>query len=181
MTLLDAAQAYQELMKYRYVFLLGRKGIAETLTLEFTKEAFHHLAGLHKIGIARTRNKKYALEYILENDDVPEIENRDILIDRWNCICSLKEMIESNRIVFRMQKKEFPGSQIKADYLMTKEQCIFFIKDSEPLSIFTAREDQLKNAARNLRLTTLKIDREEIDSGTIETLYEFNKNEPSEK
>ncbi len=64
---------------------------------------------------------------------------------------------------------------------MTKEQCIFFIKDSEPLSIFTAREDQLKNAARNLRLTTLKIDREEIDSGTIETLYKFKKNEPCEK
>ena len=56
LTLLDAARAYQELMKYRYVFLLGHKGIAETLTLEFTKEAFHHLAGLHNIGIARIRN-----------------------------------------------------------------------------------------------------------------------------
>lgn len=35
LTLLEAAEAYQELMKYRYVFLLGHKGIAETLTLEF--------------------------------------------------------------------------------------------------------------------------------------------------
>ena len=173
MTLLDAARAYQELMKYRYVFLLGHKGIAETLTLEFTKEAFHHLAGLHKIGIARIRNKKYALDFILESKDVPKIESRDVLIDRWECICRLKEMIESNRIVFRMQKREFPGSQIKADYLMTKETCIFFIKDNGPLSIFTARDDQLKNAARNLKLTILKIDREEINSGVIETLFVF--------
>lgn len=82
MTLLDAARAYQELMKYRYVFLLGHKGIAETLTLEFTKEAFHHLAGLHKIGIARIRNKKYALDYILENKDVPKIESRDVLMQQ---------------------------------------------------------------------------------------------------
>ncbi len=38
MDLLDAAKAYRELMKYRYTFLLGHKGKAETMTLEFTKE-----------------------------------------------------------------------------------------------------------------------------------------------
>lgn len=65
MNLLDAAKAYRELMNYRYTFLLGHKGKAETMMLEFTKEAFHHLAGLHKKDLERVKNKKYALDYIL--------------------------------------------------------------------------------------------------------------------
>lgn len=166
----DAALAYRELMKYRYKFLLGHKGRAETLVLSFPKEAFHHLAGLHKIGLSRVRNKKYALDSILD-DEITVEDSRQVMSDRWDCVCDLKRMIESNSLVFRLQKKTFPGSQIRADYLITEAQCLFFIKDGEPLSIFTARDDQMTNAHRSLRLTTLMIEREELETGIVETLY----------
>ena len=58
MTLNDVASAYQELMKYQYRFLLGHKGKAETMVVSFPVEAFHHLAGLHKKDVERTKNKK---------------------------------------------------------------------------------------------------------------------------
>lgn len=171
MNLLDAAKAYRELMNYRYTFLLGHKGKAEMMMLEFTKEAFHHLAGLHKKDLERVKNKKYALDYILVDGIIPQADFSYEIQDRWNCICSLKAMIESNSLIFRLRNRELPGSNIRADYLLTDDFHLFFVDQSQPVSIFTAREDQLRNAARCLRLTTLKITREDIFTGSIETIF----------
>ncbi len=127
MDLLDAAKAYRELMKYRYTFLLGHKGKAETMTLEFTKEAFHHLAGLHKKNLERVKNKKYALDYILDDGIIPQADFCDDILDRWNCICNLKYMIESNSLIFRLRNRALPGSCIRADYLVTDNVHLFFV------------------------------------------------------
>ncbi len=134
MDLLSAAKAYRDLMRYRYTFLLGHKGKAETMTLEFTKEAFHHLAGLHKKALERVKNKKYALDYILIDGIIPQADFSDEVLDRWDCICNLKAMIESNSLVFRLRKKELPGSSIRAEYLLTDDLHLFFVDQSQPVA-----------------------------------------------
>jgi len=170
-TLKDAALAYHELMKYRYSFLLGRKGKTETLVLSFPKESFHHLAGLHKRDIMRVKNKKYALEIILDGEDITKGDFSKAQIDRWNCLCRLKTIIETNSFVFRLLKQQLPGSKIHAEYVLTDQTVLYFVKTGEPVSVFTAREDQLVNVNHSIRLTTLKIERENLETGLIESIF----------
>lgn len=171
MTLYDAALSYKELMHHRYYFLLGHKGKSDSLILSFPKENFHHLAGLHKKDIARFKNKKSALDQILQDDKLIQGDISDELIDRWTCICTLKKLIESNNLVFRLHKHRFPGSSIQSDYILSDNTVMFFIDEGEPVTIFTAREDQLNNLNRCLKLKTLKISKENIDDGSCETIF----------
>ena len=162
-------------MKYRYEFLPGRKGKAETLTLCFAKESFFHLAGLHKTGDTRVQNKKYALERILEGASPAATED---LEGRWTCICRLKDTIGNNRLTFRLNDRCLPGSGIRADYLPVDGNLFCFVKDRQPTSVFIAREDQLRNAARCVRLTTLRIIRENLETGGTETICLSNSFRP---
>lgn len=171
MTLYDAALSYKELMQHRYTFLLGHKGKSENLVLSFPKENFHHLAGLHKKNIERFKNKKSAFDQVLQGDQLVYGDVPDELTDRWNCICSLKALIESNNLVFRLQKHQLPGSSIKSDYILSDNAILFFIDNSEPVSIFTARKHQLDNLNRCMRMKTLMISKENIHDGTCETIF----------
>lgn len=180
MTLKETATAYKELIRYQYVFLLSHKGKAETLTISFPKEAFHHLAGLHKKQLERTKNKKHILDSILEDGIPDQIAVTDEILDRWECICNLKEMIESNRLVFRLIKHMLPGSRIEADYVLSDNIHLFFVNDGIPVSVFTAWGDKLKNVSRCLRLTTLKIERRDMENETLETVYISDRYRPEE-
>lgn len=171
MTLFDAASAYRALMKYRYRFLLGHKGKAETLVLSFPAEAFHHLAGLHKKEIERTKNKKHILEAILAKPEDFNACFSEEILDRWECMIHLREMIESNSLVFRLRNGALAGSRIMADYVLSDDIHLFFVRSGHPVSVFTASENKLKNVSRCLRLTTLKIDREDTETGITETVY----------
>ena len=83
----------------------------------------------------------------------------------------LKKLIESNNLVFRLHKHRFPGSSIQSDYILSDNTVMFFIDEGEPVTIFTAREDQLNNLNRCLKLKTLKISKENIDGGACETIF----------
>ena len=133
--LVKAAEAYRELSNFRYTFLLGAKGRSETMTIEFPETSFYHLAGLHKIGLERSRNRKHALEYILSGDMPLLKEVSDEILVRWKAITELKFLIENNQLVFRYKRHEFKGSNIVADYLMSDEQYMFFVGGSVPVSM----------------------------------------------
>ena len=167
----QSAEAYQRLSAFRYKFLLGRKGQSYELTIEFPASAFWHLAGLHKLRIEAIQIKKHALQAVLEGKVKPvQTVNPDILT-RWQGICNLQELIESNNAVFRYRKHEFYGSNIRAEYLMTDLHTMFFIDENNPVSIFTPTSDQIQQVNKCPKLSTLKIVREKIATGESSLLY----------
>ena len=165
-----AAEAYYTLTGYRYTFLLGRKGRSCELTLNFPKAAIHHLAGLHKTGLERAKNRKTTLDYILSAADVDISPSEDVRA-RWDAIRRLQTMIESNAVVFRYRGHEFKGSRIQADYLLSGDMLMFFVANGEPVSIFCPTAAQRDQERLCPRYTTLKITRESVDGGYSETLY----------
>ena len=170
--LVNAAEAYRELMRFRYTFLLGAKGRSELMTIEFPATSFYHLAGLHKIGLERSKNRKYALEYVLSGK-LPMLDgiNDDVLV-RWRAIIGVKSMIETNQFVLRYKQHEFKGSSIIADYLMSNDHYMLFIGGNVPVSIFTPSQDQRTQEIRCPKLTTLWIDRKELTTDVIKRIYQ---------
>ena len=169
--LTQAAHAYCELQQYQYHILLGHRGKTTSLTIEFPSSAFHHLAGLHKAGYERVKNKKNALEYILDEGVPDNLQLGKMIEDRLLGILQLKQMIEANSLIFRYRGHEFPGSLIDADYLVCDNCYLFFINENYPESIFTPTSNQTEAAKRCMRFTTLKIERERISDGQMEMIY----------
>lgn len=167
----QSAKAYSALMPYRYHFTLGHKGRITPLVIEFPVEAYHHLAGFHKIGFAQLNNKRKALSAILSGVVTAEQVARAgyCLVDRWQGICHLQAMLEENKAVFRYRGHERADSNIVADYLLVDVQTIFFVAADHPASIFGQKG---QNYERNCpKLTTLLIEREEVSSGIRTELY----------
>ena len=169
----ESAAAYLALSAYRYHFLLGKKGRQYALALAFPREAFWHLAGLHKTRVEAFKIRKHALEAALSgNIHAEKISDADgALRARWRCICALQAMIESNACVFKYRGHEFKGSSIRAEYLLTNRQIMFFVDDSMPVSIFEPTAGQLVSAQNCPGLTTLQIEREIIASGERTVIY----------
>lgn len=169
----QCALAYEDLMSFRYVFTLGLKRNAYTVRLGFPEKAFHHLAGLHKTGFAALRHGvgKSTLKRVLAG----EITQRQVekagfsLADRWEGICRLRGMIESNRIVFQYRKSHHPGSIIDAEYLISDQQTLFFISGESPASIFGQRGQGYEKGCA--RMTVLRIEREDLRCGSVCELY----------
>jgi len=166
-----SAQAYQELIPFRYHFTLGHKGELRHISLHFPEVAYYHLAGLHRVGIAALSNKKKALEVILLKRVTHEhiIGAGVALEDRWMRICRLKEMIEVNRIIFCYRGHEQPGSMIQADYLMVHEGFALFMAGETPASIFEQRARRYEKGCP--RFVTLKIEREDKLTGRKMNLF----------
>lgn len=167
----QCAHAYKELAVFKYHFLLGKKGSSYHLTIEFPEESFWHLAGLHKLRMEIFKNRKKALQIILDGSIGNYSIDDSQIISRWTSICHLKELIESNRVVFKYKSHEFKGSVIKAEYLMVDEKTMFFVREGYPVSIFCPSDDQRLQARKCPSLITLRILREEVSSGIINELY----------
>ena len=167
----QSAEAYKRLSVYRYTFTLGRRGKTYTLILEFPEASFWHLSGLHRTRTEAVKVKKNALQAVLNGEvTVSPTENPDI-ISRWQGICDLQMLLESNNAVFKYRGHEFYGSYIRAEYLISDQQTMFFIDGDSPVSIFSPTPDQLVQMRNCPKLTTLKIERETIASGEKQTLY----------
>ena len=167
----QSAEAYQELMMYRYHFLLGRKGQLYRVSVEFPEESFFHLAGLHKLRVEVFKNRKAALQAALSGNTAGASTNDPEVLTRWQSICRLKELIETNRIVFKYRSHEFKGSFIRAEYLLMDEETMFFMCDGYPVSIFGPTNNQRQQAQKCPRLVTLRIAREEIATGEMRELF----------
>lgn len=168
----QCALAYQELMTFRYHFVLGRKGVQYHLMIEFPEECFRHLAGLHKTGVEAFKMKKNVLQAVLSGKVCGNAITDATLGARWTGICNLKTLIESNSAVFRYRQHEFKGSDIQAEYLLTDMMTMFFIDGNCPVSIFVPTANQLEQVRRCPRLTTLQIVRERIGTGETCIVYE---------
>jgi hypothetical protein len=170
--LYQSAVAYQELMKYEYTFLIGRKMKAETIMISFPEERYHHLAGFQKVSFDSLKNRKTALERVLSgkptHDDFQKAGYS--LEDRWMGLCQLKEMIETNRFVFHYHKGKDVNSKIDADYFMINDACYFFILSPKPVSIFKNCDHSY--ATFGSKCATLQIWRREIQTDVRELLFQ---------
>lgn len=169
--LMKSALAYKELMPYRYHFKLGFRQKLYEIHLCFPQDAYHHLAGFHKIGFAQLKNRKSALSTVLAGGVTQaQVQSGGYhLEDRWQGILHLKRMIETNQTVFYYQGHEKAGSSIRADYLMVDERTTFFIVDHKPQSIFAHRDCSYEKGCP--RFATLMIEREETETGSRTLIY----------
>ena len=169
----QSALAYFKLSAYRYHYILGRKGKLYAYTLAFPQEAYKHLAGLHKTRIEAFKVKKSALMAVLSGkvSETDVVEHREELYIRWSRICCLQAMIEANACVFRYRGHEFRGSTIKGEYLIADRNTMFFINDGVPVSLFCPTDDQLLQVRQCPKMTTLQIQREEIGTGSFNTIF----------
>jgi len=159
------------LMPFRYRFTLGHKGQLHQINLYFPETAYYHLAGFHRVGVSALSNKKRALEAVFAGRVIHAhiVMAGAALEDRWAGICRLKEIIETNRVIFYYRGHEQPGSMIEGDYLITHESVAFFITGETPASIFEQKVRRYETGCP--RLVTLQIDREEVTTGEIICLY----------
>ena len=169
----QSALAYKELMPYRYIFTLGLRNKSYTVRLGFPENAFYHLSGLHKMGIAALKRDKAPLQKILEGKVTQEMVRKagvDIE-DRWIGICRLKNMLENNQIVFQYRSNHHRGSIIKAEYLIYDEETLFFIHGESPASIFGQKHQGYEAGCP--RMTVLRIQKEKTETGEIEEIYRY--------
>ncbi len=178
--LMQSALAYRELMQYRYIFTLERKGEASTVRVTFPESAYHHLAGFHKASFAALRNKSKSLRTILD----AKVTAADFAAagyafeDRWSSLCHLQDMLESNQAVFRYRGHERADSRIAADYLLQDDLTVFFIADEHPASIFGQKGQHYEQNCP--RFTTLQIVRENVDTGEQVVVYRAASYKPLE-
>lgn len=119
-----SAIEFNKLIKYQYHFKIARKNVLKEFVLNFEKEDFYHLAGLHKLkDIAKVQERKHStvfqnildgeitLNNIIRSDMYSEMENRLLPLTH------LQYCLESNQIIFQYLEKNIKFSRIQADYL----------------------------------------------------------------
>ena len=116
--------AFNELLNIEYNLILGRKGKSVTLHIVFDKKDCFHLMGLQYLeDIMELKsdrgkifdailNRQITAEYIETSSYYSKI------CDRVHLLPYLEYVFDSNKTIFKFNKKEIPHSKIRADYLM---------------------------------------------------------------
>lgn len=86
----QTAEGFLSLLDTQYHMIIGRKGKAVELTVEFKPIDFHHLMGLGK-----------------------QIENRFVPLSH------IEQIFDDNKLIFRYNEKRQQFSLIEADYLLS--------------------------------------------------------------
>lgn len=171
--LLQSAIAYQTLMDYEYKIVGGRKRQTIEVSISFPQDAYHHLVGFQYSRIAKLKGQKTALRCILNREVSFEMLKTSGFKhwDRVQSLIDLKECLESNRFVFRYRTHECPYSQIKADFLFSWDDVIFFTAEGIPVSLFV-NQKQTDYTQKCPQYTVLRIDRTNKITGETCTVYQ---------
>lgn len=127
-SLQKCAKAFDQLTRYQYHFVIGRKGQTLKFTVSFDPSDFHHLAGLHKLKdnvrlqtgqrsaiFQDILDGKYPFEPIKHSAYFREMEQR------LTPLSHLEKFMDSNEIIFRYNEKANRFSAIQADYLLQND------------------------------------------------------------
>lgn len=127
-SLQKCAKAFNQLTRYQYHFVIGRKGQTLKFMVSFEPSDFHHLAGLHKLkdhvrlqtgqrsAIFRdVLDGKYPFEQIKHSAYFSEMEQR------LAPLTHLEEFLDSDEIIFRYNERANRFSAIQADYLLLND------------------------------------------------------------
>ncbi len=123
-TIKDCVSAFLSLLNTEYEFVLGRKCVAVTLRLAFSKKDCFHLMGLQYLKdrpeLNRDRGKVFdeILAGIISPNQVESSNFYSKIENRVNFLPLLEHLLDSNDTVFKYNKKANIYSVIDADYLM---------------------------------------------------------------
>ena len=119
----ERAVAFRHLMDYRYKIILGRKGKATELSINFEASDFFHLIGLHKLPDiinGRLPSAKIFYDCLKGNityDRLTQSASFNKLGDRFTYFDRLEEILDSNDMIFKCNTATLKGfSRIIADY-----------------------------------------------------------------
>ena len=177
--LMKSARAYRMLENYSYTIVGGRKGSTIAVQITFPEDAFHHLAGFHHTRIVALKEQKTAISSIIYGAVTYDqlLGNGYTSEDRLEAICSLQENLENNRLVFRYRKHEQAFSKIKAEYMFTWNNNMFFIDNGIPVSIFENKK-HVDYTSGCPRFTVLQIKRKYVKTGKEITIYHHSSYNP---
>lgn len=181
------ALGFDELLKCKYHFILGRKGKIKEFTISFDKSDFHHLAGLHKLkDNAKIQYGKRAdifdsiltgditLEQIQKSEFYKQMENR------LEPLCHLEEFLDNNDLIFRYNEKVNQYSVIKADYLLENQfegQSVYLFlgarekEENEQMCRTFFPKQEVDYSIGQAKYTLLKKEKINIESGKVRIQY----------
>lgn len=144
-----AAEGFHSLLDIQYHIVIGRKGKAVDLTVEFKPMDFHHLMGLGKLKDLRiaTQNREFVFSEILNGHIsysfisssryIQKIENRFIPL------AHIEQIFDDNHLVFRYNAKKQKFSMIEADYLLSTlfsgNDIYVFLQEKTPSGLYFCR------------------------------------------
>ena len=125
--LTKSAKAFERLLKTEYTFKAGHKNKLISLKVNFMKEDFFHLVGLHKLrDIEKLNDPSFSKSRIFDAvadgtitfDDLQKSVFFDEIDSRIRYFCQLEELLDKEDLIFRYYKNKVKGSGISADYLL---------------------------------------------------------------
>jgi len=126
--ILAAAKAYTHLLDVEYRIVLGKKKKQISLSIDFEKLHFYHLAGLHYLkDLADTLKGDRAIVFdkILNGNITQALletsRHYPEIAERIQYLTFLESIIDSNKTVFKYNKKLEAFSAIQADFLLKNE------------------------------------------------------------
>ena len=123
--LFACAKAFESLLDAEYRVIIAHKTNSIELRITFNAIDFHHLMGLGKLKDLRIHREnrtdvftkiisgKITYDKIKNSRYIHEIENR------FEPLCQLEDLLDSNYLTFRYRQQQNPTSTIIADYLLS--------------------------------------------------------------
>ena len=182
----EVLESFKNLFDIEYEFVLGRKGKNITLTVNFQKRHFFHIAGLQhlkdlpRIAISaekvfdKIESGKISAEYIESS------QNYEFIRARIDFIPRLQEIFDSNDTIFKYNPALQAFSVIEADFLMKNEMVgtrLFTFLSKSPDGSYFCRSffpDNKKDyAERQTNWTVLFKKKRCKSSGAEEVLFRY--------
>lgn len=186
--ILDAQKAFSKLLDIEYQFVLGRKDKTVTLTIEFQKYHFFHLAGLQYLkdlpGLFIPAEKVYNQ---IESGQLPvsyieSSNNYNYVKGRVEYLPSLEYIFNSNDTIFKYNPELQAFSVIEADFLLRNEInkvpiFVFLSKDkNEKYFCKTFFPQEKKDYTERQTKWTVLFKKKIVKSTNTETVLYKNKN-----
>ena len=181
----DCVDAFSRPLDKQYKIVVGRKGVARTLYINFAKSDCFHLMGLQYLKDREELNKDRAKIFDEIKDrkiDAGHIEKSSFygkIQDRIDMLPMLEMLFDSNDTVFKYNSHQNLFSMIQADYLMknTVEMKNIFIflsqeSDNEYFCRSFFAQDKVDYSANQPKWTLLYKEKMDKSSGEKEILYD---------
>lgn len=135
------AKSFEHLLDTKYHIVIGRKGKLTELNILFEPTEFHHLIGLHKLHdlrLARGNREKIFYQILagsISLDDVKKSLYFSAIQKRMEPFGKIEDFLDSNKLIFRYNKKLQSFSLIQAEYLLStpyKSTDIYIFLDQRP-------------------------------------------------
>ena len=184
--ILDCVNAFEALLDTRYKLVLGRKGVAVSLCVEFDKKDCYHLVGLQYLKdrpeLSRDRGKVFD-EIISGKISLEKIESSvfyEHIRERIEYLPYLEELFDNNDTIFKYNQRTNSFSLIQADYLMKNrihEKNIFIFLSENTEGKFFCRSffsERVKDYTKN-QISWKLLYKEKIKKSTSEIVVLYNK------